>query len=103
MQEELERNDGVYRMLVVDDRAAMREMLEGALSSRGMQVQTAASGEEALACLSAQPFHVVITDLNMPGKGGLEVLRGVKASSPDTEVILITAYGSIEVAVEAMR
>lgn len=91
------------RMLVVDDKANMRGLLEAAFTERGYDVMTAASGEEAIEAIAEQEFAVVITDLNMPGKDGMEVLRAAKSSGSDTEVILITAYGTIETAVEAMR
>ena len=96
-------NSQTYRMLVADDKDAMRNLLANAFEARDFEVVTAANGEEAVAALKKSFFHVVVTDLNMPGKSGIDVLRAVKAVSADTEVILITAYGSIETAVEAMR
>lgn len=92
-----------YRMLIVDDKANMRHMLETAFDGRQFQVTTASSGEEAIELLEIQPVDVVITDFNMPGKTGLDVLKAAKATSPDCEVILVTAYGTIELAVEAMK
>lgn len=91
------------RMLVVDDKANMRELLETAFSERGFDVTTASSGDEAIDLLSERLFDVVITDLSMPGKDGLAVLKASKSIAADTEVIIITAYGTIETAVEAMR
>ncbi len=91
------------RMLVVDDRENMRTLLENTFSERGFDVATASCGEDAIDLISSQPFDVVITDLSMPGKNGIEVLKAAKAVSPDTEVIIITAYGTVETAVEAMR
>jgi two-component system NtrC family response regulator len=94
---------GPPKMLVVDDKANVRSMLESAFLDRGYEVHTAASGEDAIAMLGEHRFDVVLTDLNMPGKSGLEVLKAAKSASPETEVILITAYGTIHTAVEAMR
>jgi DNA-binding NtrC family response regulator len=99
----VEEKIGAHRLLVVDDKANMRELLEATFSEQGMRVTTASCGEDAIACLRDQQFDLVITDLSMPGKSGIDVLKAAKAASPDTEVIIITAYGTIETAVEAMR
>ncbi|HPO15453.1 MAG TPA: sigma-54 dependent transcriptional regulator [Candidatus Hydrogenedentes bacterium] len=93
----------IRRMLVVDDRENMRTLLETTFSERGFDVATASCGEDAIDLISNEPFDVVITDLSMPGKNGIEVLKAAKAVSLDTEVIIITAYGTVETAVEAMR
>jgi len=92
-----------HRMLVVDDRENMRVLLADTFTEKGFDVQTAADGEEAIALIDQEQFEVVITDLNMPGKDGIAVLRASKAVNPDTEVIIFTAYGTIASAVEAMR
>ena len=91
------------RMLVVDDKAEMREMLVAAFSERDFTVAQASNGLDAISMLNEQPFDIVITDLNMPGADGLEVLRAARQVSPDAPVILITAYGTVQTAVEAMR
>jgi two-component system NtrC family response regulator len=91
------------RMLVVDDKANMCELLEHAFRERGYDVITASSGEDAIAYINETYFDIIITDLNMPGKDGMAVLRAAKATHPDTEVIIITAYGTIDITVEAMR
>ena len=91
------------RMLVVDDKANIRALLETAFVERGFDVVTASTGEEAIDLISGQPFDIILTDLNMPGKSGMDVLKAAKATTPDTEVIIITAYGAIDTAVEAMR
>ena len=90
-------------MLVVDDKANMRQMLESAFSDGGFSVETAANGTEAVEKIQAETFDIVITDLNMPEGSGLDVLRAAKAVSSDTGVIIVTAYGTIDTAVEAMR
>lgn len=91
------------RILVVDDKANMRQMLETAFADHGYAVETAANGAEAISKLQLAPFDVVITDMNMPEGTGLDVLRAAKAVSSDTGVIIVTAYGTIDTAVEAMR
>ncbi len=92
-----------HKILVVDDKANMRQMLEAAFVDHGYAVETAANGAEAISKLQLAPFDVVITDMNMPEGTGLDVLRAAKAVSSDTGVIIVTAYGTIDTAVEAMR
>jgi len=99
----VEQKPSDRRMLVVDDKANMRELLSGVFEEHGYQVTTASSGEEAIECLLLNEYPIVITDLSMPGKSGIDVLKAAKSVFTDTEVIIITAYGSIERAVEAMR
>jgi len=91
------------RVLVVDDKESMREMLSEVFCNEGLSVLTASTGEEAIDRVGSEAFDVIVTDFKMPGKNGLDVLRSVKELSPETEVILMTAYGTIETAVEAMR
>jgi len=92
-----------YLMLVADDKASMRRLLEEAFSDRGFAVRTASNGLEAIEQIRKEDFAVVITDLKMPGKDGIAVLKAAKAASADIAVIVITAYGTIDTAVEAMR
>ncbi|MCA1988180.1 MAG: sigma-54 dependent transcriptional regulator [Desulfarculus sp.] len=91
------------RVLLVDDELAMRESLAAWLRQDGHQVTKAAGGLEALAELERQEFDLALVDIKMPGMDGLELLRRVKDAHPDTLVVIITAYGSIESAVEAMK
>jgi DNA-binding NtrC family response regulator len=91
------------KILIVDDELIMRESLAGWLERDGHTVQTAASGEEALAKLKQTHFDIFLVDIKMEGMSGLEVLRRVKESDPDAEVVMITAYGSIPSAIEAMK
>jgi DNA-binding NtrC family response regulator len=94
----------VGRVLVVDDEKKMTVILKGALEDEGHSVDTALSGEEALACVEGgPPYQLVITDLKMSPVDGLEVLRRVKAASPETEVVLMTAYADAKTAVDAMK
>jgi len=94
----------VGRVLVVDDEKKMTVILKGALEEEGHTVDTALSGKEALAKLkSGPPYHFVLTDLKMSAVDGLEVLRQTKTVSPETEVVLMTAYADAKTAVEAMK
>lgn len=90
------------RILVVDDEYAMRDSIQMAL--RGdYDVESAESGREGVDKCSGGAFHVVITDLKLPDMDGIRVLEEVKRVSPETPCIMITAYGSVETAVEAMK
>jgi len=90
-------------ILVVDDEPSMRIALSESLKSCGYKVETSESGADALEKFQGDKFEVVITDMRMPGMGGMEVLRGIKKVSPGTPVIVITAYGTVNTAVEAMK
>ncbi len=91
-------------IMVVDDEAVTRVSLSDALRLEGYQVATAASGEEALSLLKKRdPFDLVVLDLKMPGMDGLEVAEHLRESSPDTVIILLTAFGSLETAIQAVR
>src|SRR4029077_8372781 len=91
------------RILIVDDEASMRDFLGICLRRAGHTVETAAGGKQALVVLADQSFDVIITDLKMPGVGGLEVLDAVKKGSPQTEVVVVTAYATPETAIAAMK
>ncbi len=91
------------KILVVDDELEYTMAMEIILESEGYDVMCASSGEMALEQMQTQTFDVIITDLIMGGMDGLELLAEVKASSPDTEVIIITGYGTVQNAVEAMK
>jgi DNA-binding NtrC family response regulator len=94
---------GLAPILVVDDESEMRSALSHALTRGGFSVENAASGTEALVKLKKDAFSMVITDLKMPEMSGMEVLDAVKKISPKVPVIMITAFGSIHNAVEAMQ
>jgi len=92
------------RILIVDDEAVTRVSLLDAMRLEGYQVDTAASGEEAMSLLEKrEPFDLVILDLKMPGMDGLEVAERIHATSSETVVILLTAFGTMETAIEAIR
>ncbi|WP_053382150.1 sigma-54-dependent transcriptional regulator [Nitrospira moscoviensis] len=90
-------------ILVVDDDADMRELVHDMLKDRGHQVTTAGSGPEALKLMGEEDYAAVLTDLRMKGMQGLELLGEIKRAYPDVGVILMTAFGSVETAVEAMK
>jgi len=90
-------------ILLIDDDASLRRVIEYSLKERGYAVRTAESGEEGLLLFGSERFDAVITDITMPGMNGMEVLRKVQEASPGLPVIIITAYGTIESAVEAMK
>ncbi|MDP2689208.1 MAG: sigma-54 dependent transcriptional regulator, partial [Deltaproteobacteria bacterium] len=90
-------------ILVVDDEADMRAAIKEALCRKGYSVETAVDGREAIRKLGASNYRMVISDMKMPGPGGMEVLKEVKKTSPHIPVLLITAFGTIEKAVEAVK
>jgi DNA-binding NtrC family response regulator len=90
-------------ILVIDDKDSMREMLTASLTSEGYDVEVAGSGDVGIAKSKEKHFDVILTDLKMPDISGMEVLTQVKEHDPDTAVIVMTAYGTIETAVEAMK
>ena len=90
-------------VLVVDDERSNVESLEKIFMREGMRVLTAFDAKHALEQVRSHRVHVLLTDLMMPGTTGLELLRAVKQLAPDVEVVLMTAYGSVEAAVSAMR
>jgi DNA-binding NtrC family response regulator len=92
------------KILVVDDEAPIREMIKKGLTQMGgFSVEVAQNGKEAIEKLEKDIFDLVLTDLKMPEMDGLELLKNIKGTRPEVMVILMTAYGSIETAVEAMR
>jgi len=91
------------RILVVDDELIMRESLSGWLQRDGHEVETASSGEEALDKIKEVRFDILLVDIKMEGISGLEVLKRVKDDDPDVAIVMITAFGSISTAIEAIR
>jgi DNA-binding NtrC family response regulator len=89
-------------IVLIEDDESLRESLAEYLTSKGYAIATAARGEEGLAAVDSET-EVVITDFKLPGQSGLDVLRDVRRKNPATEVIIITGYGSIDSAVEAMK
>ena len=92
------------KILVVDDEVSIREMIQKGLSQMGgFNVEIAQNGAEAIEKIEKDVFDLVLTDLKMPEMDGLELLKNIKGTRPEVMVILMTAYGSIETAVEAMK
>lgn len=91
------------RILVIDDDESLQRVLRHNLEEEGYIVLLASSGEEGLRLLEEEEAELVITDIRMPGMDGVDVLRRVKELSPQVPVMIITAYGTVETAVEAMR
>lgn len=90
-------------ILVVDDDASNRVTLERLLGREGFRVRHAASGREAIEAVRQEVPDVVLTDLKMPGLTGIDLLKAVRTLDPDLEVVVMTAYGTVETAVEAMK
>ena len=91
------------RVLVIDNEESIRDSMSLVLRKEGYLVRSAVSGQEGLNLFGAEAFQVVFVDLKLPGTTGLQVLSRIKESSPETPVIIITGYASIESAVEAMK
>ena len=91
------------RVLVVDDEPSIRKVLSAHLGREGYDIETAQDGGEAIEALSRGQFHAVVTDLQMPGIGGLELLAWVGEHQPGLPVIIITAFGTVTSAVEAIK
>ena len=94
---------GRIRILVVDDELIVRESLIGWLKKSGYEVAGAEGGRSALAMLKEQEYDLIFLDIKMPDMGGIEVLDHIKTDYPHSMVVMITAYGSVETAVEAMK
>jgi two-component system, NtrC family, response regulator len=90
-------------VLIVDDELNIRRVLAAMLARAGYEVTTAEDGEQALAVLHKTPVHVVVTDLVMPRLGGMELLQRVATEFPDVPVIMITAHGTVDSAVAALK
>ncbi|HSN97441.1 MAG TPA: sigma-54 dependent transcriptional regulator [Candidatus Nanopelagicales bacterium] len=90
-------------VVIVDDKIEMAEMLADGLCDHGFSAVAASSGRQALARVEADPVDALVTDLRMPGMDGIELLTAARRASPDLPVIVMTAYGAVETAVEAIR
>ncbi|MBI5683234.1 MAG: sigma-54-dependent Fis family transcriptional regulator [Deltaproteobacteria bacterium] len=93
----------MHRLLVIDDETQLRTALYEVLKRRGYDVVAVDSGKEGIERLKQNRFDAVITDVKMPGMGGLDVLRSVRCTNPHTPVLMMTAFGTIESAIEAMK
>lgn len=91
------------RVLVVDDERFIREVLADFLGMEGYQVRTAEDGAAASRELDRSKYDVVITDLKMPNMGGLDLLREIERKSPEAVTIVMTGFGTVETAIDAMK
>ena len=91
------------KVLFVDDEAGIRKVFSISLRDMGYEVETAFSGEQALSRIAEFQPEMVISDIKMPGMGGLELLKRIKAEEPDIEVLLLTGYGDMDTAVQGLR
>lgn len=91
------------RVLVVDDEKFIRDILADFLSLEGYAVKTAQDGSAAITELHSAPYDLVITDLKMPKLGGLDLLKEIQTSYPDTETVIMTGFGTVETAIDAMK
>jgi DNA-binding NtrC family response regulator len=94
---------GAASILVIDDEAAIRESLEVLLTLEGYTVKMAADGEQGLRVLDMESFDLLLLDLALPGQSGMELLPQIKERLPDLPIIMITAYGTVDNVVEAIR
>ena len=90
-------------MLLVDDDEVFRQRLARAMEQRGFEVRTAASADDAVRLAREESPELAVVDLRMPGRSGLELVRDLKDVDPATKVVVLTGYGSIATATEAMR
>src|SRR5580700_5150844 len=91
------------RVLVVDDAIQMAETVADGLADRGYDAIAVATGEQAIARLQAEPVAALVTDLRMPGVDGLALLASARRVAPELPVIVMTAYGAIDSAIESIR
>jgi DNA-binding NtrC family response regulator len=91
------------RVLIVEDDPAQREMLVGFLRDLGVETEEAENGRRAIDLLDSQPIDLVVTDLRMPGMEGSELLKEIKSQNPEVGVVLVTAFGTVQGAVEALK
>lgn len=94
---------GYDSVLIVDDTLVLRDRLAMAFRQRGFRVETAANYDEALVVFAENPTELAVLDLRMPGRSGLELLQRIKAKSPDTQVVMLSGFGSIAAGIDAIR
>src|SRR5947209_12443638 len=90
-------------VLIIDDEEEIRESLQTLLEFEGYEVEAAANGEEGLSKLGDRPFDLVLLDLALPDRNGIELLPEIRSLDPQISVIMITAYGNVEDEVSAMQ
>ncbi|MEJ2689874.1 MAG: sigma-54 dependent transcriptional regulator [Deltaproteobacteria bacterium] len=96
-------SNSAVHILIVDDEFSVRDSLQAWLSDEGYSVEVAAGGQEAIARMAGKKWDIFFIDLRMPGMGGMELLEMVRQTQPDSVIIIMTAYASVDSAVEAMK
>ena len=104
MQSTVGRQDNLAdrSVLIIDDDETILDLLQEFLRMQGFSVDTASCAEEAIQQLKQCPYNAIITDLNLPGASGMELLKQVRLDYPETTVVVVTGYGTIETAVTAL-
>ncbi len=92
-----------HRALVIDDDKATLDLMEFQLKAEGFRVTTAENGQQGLKFIEDDEFDIILTDLQLPGLSGIEIVKRSKELSPETEIIMVTGYGSTEKAIEATK
>src|SRR5581483_8743329 len=100
---QMAEGSGTASILIIDDEIGIRESLQTLLELEDYHVETAETGDDGLTRIAEQPFDLVLLDLALPDRNGLEILREIRDRDPSLAVILITAYGTVENAVLAMQ
>ncbi len=103
MHDEIATLEAEAKILVVEDDEVLRQLLIDVLTDQGYEVEAAETGEEGLGTMEQDVFDVVLLDINLPGMDGMDVLRLVPARQPDSQVVMMTAFGTVDTAVEAMK
>jgi len=98
MAEEFKAN-----VLLVDDEEQFLDVFSKRLQGRGLKIDTAASGEQAVTQAKGKDFDAIVLDLAMPGMGGIETLKRLKEQNPDLQIIILTGHGTVEKGVEAIK
>jgi DNA-binding NtrC family response regulator len=98
MAEEVKAN-----VLLVDDEEKFLEVFSQRLQGRGLKVDKATSGEDAITRSKAKDFDAIVLDLSMPGMGGIEALKAMKNANPDLQIIILTGHGTLQAGIEAMK
>jgi DNA-binding NtrC family response regulator len=95
--------EATAKVLVIEDDEVLRQLLIDVLSDQGYVVEAAETGEDGLKLMEADVFDIVLLDINLPGMDGMDVLRLAPARQPDAQVVMMTAFGTVDTAVEAMK
>ncbi|HEV2233026.1 MAG TPA: response regulator, partial [Terriglobia bacterium] len=91
------------KVLIVDDEQTARDLCVEILHRMGFQTETAESGARALEVMEREPVDIVLTDVRMPGRSGIELLKIIRQKYPETDVVMMTGFGTIQASVEAIK